>query len=209
MPVVSVESPSSLSCEKEASDNRAALIFLLKAMRLISGSACFSCEINSLWQPCPSVSHRIATEMTNLAVAAVRAPLESWGATSSPGSALLGSGAGLYYFCVPQIMAFTTRNLETFLVFRYGGFEVLFRFCWGKGEVPFWAHFSTEVLFWAYINELSSGQGGRAGRGFWNWDKVPLTTTPKSSVSQPQQRLFLCELCWVKNHWFLLQLLPT
>lgn len=48
MQVVSVESSSSLSSEKEDSDNRAALIFLLKAMRLISGSACFSCEINFL-----------------------------------------------------------------------------------------------------------------------------------------------------------------
>lgn len=58
-------------------------------------------------------------------------------------------------------MTSAARNLGIVVLFKCGRFEVLFRFCWCKGEIPFWAHWGTEVLFWTEINELSSGQGGR------------------------------------------------
>lgn len=104
---MSVEScpPFSAVCEQEGFNPGAAVIVLLKGIRLISGSACFSCEINFFGQPCLFVSHIIATEPRNLAGATHGEIMCHIPPVPELSSVVHAGGSGWQHSRVPKIRA--------------------------------------------------------------------------------------------------------
>lgn len=155
------------------------------------------------------MSHVIATERRNLAIAARRAPLERSCATSSHARALLcGLHCWFWYIillCTKDQGCTSSVTSNSGRYFMYFLSREALRSCSdfaglrGKLLSGLMEQFlDTEGLFWPSASpDQTSWDLNREAREeicFWNWDRVPLKMSSKSLVSQPYQRPLLCKL---------------